>query len=78
MTASPTRWKVHANSDLRWRSWQDDSVLYHGASGDTHLLDPVAAEALHFLLILYVIFANIFRMPQVLKKLAPPSRIKGI
>ena len=41
-----TRWKVNSEFPLYWRSWGDEFVIYNSGSGDTHLLDPVAAEAL--------------------------------
>ena len=40
------RWKVNSEFPLQWRSWDDEFVVYNSGSGDTHLLDPVAAEAL--------------------------------
>ena len=47
MTSTETaRWKVNSEFPLRWRSWDDEFVVYNSGSGDTHLLDPVAAEAL--------------------------------
>ena len=39
-------WCVPEGTDLRWRSWDGEFVAYHCASGDTHLLQPVAAAAL--------------------------------
>jgi PqqD family protein of HPr-rel-A system len=42
-------WKVVDVGRLRWRFWDGESVVFHPASGDTHLLNPVAAEALHVL-----------------------------
>jgi PqqD family protein of HPr-rel-A system len=41
-----TRWKVNSEFPLHWRRWDDEFVVYNSGSGDTHLLDPVAAEAL--------------------------------
>lgn len=40
------RWRVRAGADLRWRSWNDDHIVYHGASGDTHRVNAVTAAAL--------------------------------
>lgn len=40
------RWQVPPDAALRWRLWEDEHVVYHGASGDTHLLNPAAAEIL--------------------------------
>jgi PqqD family protein of HPr-rel-A system len=39
-------WSVPEGTDLRWRSWDGQYVVYHCASGDTHLLQPIAAAAL--------------------------------
>jgi PqqD family protein of HPr-rel-A system len=43
------RWTVPSESRLHWQSWDDEFVVYNSGSGDTHLLDVVAAEALHSL-----------------------------
>jgi PqqD family protein of HPr-rel-A system len=43
------RWRVPPGTEFRWRSWEDEFLVYHGESGDTHLLNPVAASALRFL-----------------------------
>ena len=43
------RWRVVPGSSFRWRHWDDESVLYHGESGDTHRLNPVGARALEHL-----------------------------
>jgi PqqD family protein of HPr-rel-A system len=40
---------VVPGSSFRWRHWDDEFVLYHEQSGDTHLLNPLAARALEFL-----------------------------
>ena len=42
-------WQLTAPTELQWVQWGDEWVLYHGATGDTHLLEPVAAEALQAL-----------------------------
>ena len=39
-------WKVIDPCDFRWRFWDGQHVVYNPASGDTHLLNPVAGEAL--------------------------------
>ena len=44
--AKATRWRVLSEFSLHWQSWDDEFVVYNSGSGDTHLLDPVAAEAL--------------------------------
>lgn len=43
------KWLVAPAADLRWRCWDDELVVYHVQSGDTHLLNPLAAEALRCL-----------------------------
>ncbi len=41
------RWRVISGHPLVWRSWDDDEhVVYHTGTGDTHLLNDVAAEIL--------------------------------
>lgn len=39
-------WKT---TKLAWKSWGDDVVVFNFSSGDTHLLNPVAAQALKIL-----------------------------
>jgi PqqD family protein of HPr-rel-A system len=39
-------WRALATSELHWRTWGDEVVAYHAASGDTHVLNPAAAAAL--------------------------------
>ena len=39
-------WMVPAEVQLEWRTWGESSVVFNQASGDTHLLDSVAAEVL--------------------------------
>lgn len=39
-------WKA---TKLAWKSWDNDVVVFNFASGDTHLLNPVAAHALKIL-----------------------------
>lgn len=47
---STQRWKVPADAELHWRSWEPDQYLiYHAQSGDTHYLNTVAAEVLRYL-----------------------------
>lgn len=43
------RWLVPASADLRWRCWHEHTLVYHPPSGDTHLLNPLAAEVLRSL-----------------------------
>jgi PqqD family protein of HPr-rel-A system len=48
--APGTTWRLARGCHLRWRSWEDDEfVVYHVESGDTHLLNSVSAEALRSL-----------------------------
>lgn len=42
-------WTLAPNADLRWRYWQGEDVVYHPPSGDMHILNPLAAEALRHL-----------------------------
>lgn len=42
------RWRTPAGG-LRWRTWDDEAVVYNEASGSTHVLDSLAAEALRCL-----------------------------
>lgn len=39
-------WHVAPTAGLLWTTWGDECVVYHGASGDTHLLNPIAADIL--------------------------------
>lgn len=48
-TRQSITWKVVEAADLRWRFWDDQFVVYSPASGDTHLLNPVAGEILRCL-----------------------------
>jgi len=40
------KWHATAGFKLLWHTWDDESVVYHTGSGDTHLLDSVAAFVL--------------------------------
>ena len=40
------KWKVIDPCDFRWRFWDGQHVVYNPASGDTHLLNPVAGATL--------------------------------
>lgn len=42
-------WRVHSDARLRVRHWDDESVVYHGASGSTHRLQRPVAEMLELL-----------------------------
>jgi PqqD family protein of HPr-rel-A system len=43
------RWQTVPHLRLRWRCWGEEHIAYNCNSGDTHLLNPVAAEALKVL-----------------------------
>ena len=42
-------WQLTAPTELQWVQWGDEWVLYHGATGDTHLLEPLSVELLQTL-----------------------------
>ena len=39
-------WRASDQPKLLWRVWDDDAVVFDTRSGELHLLNPVAAEAL--------------------------------
>ena len=41
------RFQLVAPEQLHWRHWDDWSLVFQAASGDTHLLNPSAVELLH-------------------------------
>lgn len=43
------KWKVNPEFPLQWQVWDDEFVVYNTGSGDTHLLDTLAAEVLQSL-----------------------------
>lgn len=43
------RWQVCGPAGLAWVDWGGEIAVYHRGSGDTHLLDPLAAELLRAL-----------------------------
>jgi len=43
------RWTVSAASQLSWRVWGDDVMVYHHGSADTHKLGVPAIHALEHL-----------------------------
>ncbi len=43
------KWQVSPALKLSWRTWGDDTVVYHHGSGDTHKLNPLSAQALRLL-----------------------------
>ena len=41
------KWRLISSDPLVWKSWDDDEhVVYHPGTGDTHILNDVAAELL--------------------------------
>lgn len=44
-----SRWKINPFVDLHWRTWNNETVLFDSASGDTHLLEPITVEVLKFI-----------------------------
>ena len=40
------RWRLRDPASIRWRAWDDGWVFFHSPSGDTHLIERPAAEAL--------------------------------
>ena len=41
-----TTWQVSGAGKLHWRCWEGEYVVFNPLSGDTHLLDVVAAGVL--------------------------------
>ena len=48
-TASSQIWKVGDGRKLIWRHWDDEYVAFDPLSGDTHVLNPIAYQALRIL-----------------------------
>jgi PqqD family protein of HPr-rel-A system len=44
--ASRPVWRIAAETPLSWRAWDGDYVVFDPATGQTHLLDVLAAETL--------------------------------
>ncbi len=40
------QWRAAPQDQLLWRAWDDEFLVYHVPSGDTHLLNPLAADVL--------------------------------
>lgn len=40
------KWQVAGGKEFLLRSWDDEFVVYNGATGDTHLLGLVAAQVM--------------------------------
>lgn len=43
------KWRVPSDAEFVWRTWEGLHVVYFTASGDTHCLNDVGAEALRYL-----------------------------
>jgi PqqD family protein of HPr-rel-A system len=39
-------YRIYSLSRLLWKIWDDEFIVYHPVSGDTHLLDHVSGEIL--------------------------------
>ncbi len=50
MNTSSATWRVASDAQLRLRYWDDECVLYHGASGDTHRLPELVGKLLEHLM----------------------------
>lgn len=51
MHSSPaicSTWKINGVREFHWHRWDDQYVVYDYYSGDTHLLDPLAADVLRY------------------------------
>ena len=42
-------WQVSGAAGLAWVGWDEEVAVYHRGNGDTHLLNPLAAELLRAL-----------------------------
>ncbi len=42
-------WSTVGSLDLRWHCYEDEYIVYNASSGDLHLLNPIAAQALKIL-----------------------------
>jgi PqqD family protein of HPr-rel-A system len=43
---APSRWRLSPGARLYWRIWGEECVIFNTESGDTHMLDSVAAYGL--------------------------------
>ena len=41
-------WKVQPTTQLRWREWDGEFVVYNTGSGQTHYLNRLAAKVLQY------------------------------
>lgn len=51
MAVQERNWRVAANADLHLRYWDEECVLFHGASGDTHRLPALVGRLLERLML---------------------------
>jgi PqqD family protein of HPr-rel-A system len=51
MNTSSATWRVASDAQLRLRYWDDECVLYHGASGNTHRLPELVGKLLEHLML---------------------------
>jgi len=42
-------WSINSDCQLYWRHWEDDYILFNAASSQTHYLNNLGADILHFL-----------------------------
>ncbi|HDR46696.1 MAG TPA: HPr-rel-A system PqqD family peptide chaperone [Geoalkalibacter subterraneus] len=49
MTEDSRHWCTVPGLRLRWRRWDEETILYNCNSGDAHLLNDVAARSLEIL-----------------------------
>ena len=47
--SSEANWRLAEGCRLHWKVWDDEFAIFDEGSGDTHLLDPLAAEVLKVL-----------------------------
>jgi PqqD family protein of HPr-rel-A system len=44
------RWSADVNLRQHWRCWDDEVMVFHAGSGDTHCLNTLAAHVLEMLM----------------------------
>lgn len=44
-----SKWALSSGLDLHFRCWEDECIVYVGASGDTHCLSALTGEILFLL-----------------------------
>jgi PqqD family protein of HPr-rel-A system len=58
------RWKFVEDFEILWRSWGDETVLFHAGSGDIHILNSISTEAIK------ILRNNLFTSTQLAKRVA--------